>query len=182
MSEKIIKNMSLGVIIYAISYMIATVIYCAPRILAEYSTINVSHITENFKFPIDIFSWGLLAICAGYSGADIGFGSKLKVKPNQGELKKDRVLQVIILLIIILFESTFFNLFIGHDFIVFSEYGKQTFPGIVLPLDGISTALVSTIVIYITGNQIVMNKEDDKNEKQEKHHDHVHENKEKDTE
>lgn len=159
MGEKLIKNMSVGVIIYAVAYMVITLVYCSPRIIAEYTSIDVSHITENFKFPIDIFSWGLLAICAGYSGADIGFGSKLKMKPTNGELKQDRVLQVIILLVIILFESTVLNLFIGHEFIVFSEYGKQIFPGIQLPLEGISTALVSTIVIYITGNQILMNNE-----------------------
>ena len=164
MSEKIIKNMSIGVIMYAIAYMIITAIYCLPRILAEYSMLDVSHLTENFSFPIDIFSWGLLAICAGYSGADIGFGSKLKLKSSAGEVKKDKVLQVIILLILILIESTVFNLFIGHDFIVVSEFGKQVFKGIELPLEGISTALVSTIVIYITGNQIIMQKEDNKPE------------------
>ncbi len=164
MSEKIIKNMSIGVIMYAIAYMIITAIYCLPRILAEYSSLDVSHLTENFKFPIDIFSWGLLAICAGYSGADIGFGSKLKLKSSAGEVKKDKVLQVIILLILILIESTVFNLFIGHDFIVLNEFGKQVFKGIELPLEGISTALVSTIVIYITGNQIIMQKEDNKAE------------------
>ena len=163
MSEKIIKNMSLGVIIYAIAYMIVTCIYCGPRILAEYSQLDVSHITENFTFPIDIFSWGLLAICAGYSGADIGFSkSKIKMETQKGEFKKDKVLQVIILLILILLESTIFNLFIGHDFVVISEYGKQVFKGISLPLEGIATALVSTIVIYITGNQIAMNKESEK--------------------
>lgn len=159
MSEKIIKNMSIGVIIYAIAYMLITCLYCAPRILAEYSSFDVSHLTENFEFPIDIFSWGLLAICAGYSGADIGFGkNKLKAQ-SQGEIKKDKVLQVIILLILILLESTIFNLFIGHDFISVTEYGKQVFRGIKLPLEGISTALVSTIVIYITGNQIAMTKD-----------------------
>ena len=163
MSEKIIKNMSRGVIIYAITYMIATCVYCGPRIIAEYcSNIDVSHLTENFTFPIDIFSWGLLAICSGYSGVDIGFGkNKIKTNLQKGEFKKDKVLQIIILLVLILLESTIFNLFIGHDFVVISEYGKQVFKGISLPLEGIATALVSTIVIYITGNQIIMNKDNE---------------------
>ena len=160
MSEKTVKNMSLGVLLYAFSYMVVTVLYCLPRLLAEYSSFNVSHITENFTFPIEIFSWGLLAICAGYSGADIGFGSKIKLKEQTTSLHQDRVFIVIVLLVTILFESIIFNLFIGHEFIVISEYGKQTFPGIKLPLEGISTALVSTIVIYITGNQIAMNQEE----------------------
>lgn len=158
MSEKIIKNMSLGVIIYAFAYMFLTLIYCLPRILAEYSSLDVSHLTENFKFPIEIFSWGLLAICAGYSGVDVGFKGKIK-STSSSEIKKDKVLQVIILLILILLESTIFNLFIGHDFISVNEFGKQVFKGIELPLEGISTALVSTIVIYITGNQIAMSNE-----------------------
>lgn len=156
MSEKIIKNMSIGVFIYAIAYMVITCFYCGPRILAEYSSFDVSHLTENFEFPIEIFSWGLLAICAGYSGVDVGYG-KGKIQ-SQGEVKKDKVLQVIIVLILILLESTIFNLFIGHDFISVNEYGKQVFKGIKLPLEGISTALVSTIVIYITGNQIALTK------------------------
>jgi len=166
MSEKIIKNMSLGVIIYAVAYMILTLIYCLPRILAEYSMMDVSHLTENFEFPIEIFSWGLLAICAGYSGVDIGFKGKIKTNTTS-EIKKDKVLQVIILLILILLESTIFNLFIGHDFISVTEYGKQVFKGIKLPLEGISTALVSTIVIYITGNQIALSNEKSSEEKKD---------------
>lgn len=157
MSEKVIKNMSIGVFIYAFAYMIITCIYCGPRILAEYCTsLDVTHLTENFEFPIDIYSWGLLAICAGYSGVDIGYG-KNRVQ-TQGEFKKDKVLQVIAILVLILLESVIFNLFIGHDFISVTEYGKQVFKGIKLPLEGISSALVSTIVIYITGNQIALTK------------------------
>lgn len=159
MSEKLIKNMSIGVIIYAIAYMVLTCLYCGPRILAEYTMLDVSHLTENFEFPLEIFSWGLLAICAGYSGVDVGFGKNKVAAQNQGEIRKDKVLQVIILLILILLESTIFNLFIGHDFVRFDEFSKQVFKGIKLPLEGISTALVSTIVIYITGNQIAMTKE-----------------------
>ena len=165
MSDRIIKNMSVGVIIYTLAYMVLTFIYCLPRILAEYSALDVSHLTENFSFPLEIFSWGLLAICAGYSGVDVGFKGKIKSTPAQ-EVKKDKVLQVIVLLILILLESTIFNLFIGHDFISVNEYGKQVFKGIELPLEGISTALVSTIVIYITGNQIALS--NDKGNTEEK--------------
>lgn len=164
MGDKIIKNMSLGVIIYAFMYMALTFVYCLPRLLAEYSSFDVSHLTENFSFPIEIFSWGLLAICAGYSGVDIGFKGKPKAN-SASEVKKDKVLHVIILLIIILLESTVFNLFIGHDFISVTEYGKQVFKGIELPLEGISTALVSTIVIYITGNQIALSKNEQAGDK-----------------
>ena len=71
------KGASFGVIAYAICYIIAVLIYCSPRVLAEFSSFDVSHINENFEFPLEIFSWGLLAVCSSYSGIDFGM-NKLK--------------------------------------------------------------------------------------------------------
>lgn len=149
------KDGSFGVITYTICYIIAVLIYCSPRVLAEFSSFDVSHINENFEFPLEIFSWGLLAVCSSYSGIDFG---KNKLKANivlQGqEQKKNNVFLVVVLLLVILFESSIFNYFLGHDFVVFTDNGKQLFSGIKLPLDSIATALVITITIMLSGNQI----------------------------
>ena len=134
--------------------MIATLALCSPRIIAEFTSIDTSHINENFTFPLDVFSWGLLAICSGYSGIDLGF-IKRKHSRIKRNVDNNRIITVIILLAIVLLESTFLNYFLGHDFITYSEIGKQVFKGVCLPLEGISTALVSTTVIYITGSQLI---------------------------
>lgn len=154
--NKIKERLSVWVIGYAILYIIMTLLYCLPRILAEYSTLDVSHITENFTFPLDIFAYGLLAITAAYAGID---RAALISKSNQMEIGQYdigntlRLKVVIFLLFIICVESYMLNFYLGHSITIGFGTSLQTFSGIQLPLEGITTALVSSIVIYVAGNK-----------------------------
>lgn len=162
MGKKIIHGMSIGVIIYVIAYMIMTFIYCSPRILAEFSNFDVSHINENFEFPLDIFSWGLLIICSACSGVDLGVGKRFKMEYKQ-TIESSKIFLVTILLVATLLESVVLSYFLGHDYIVITDYGKQVFKGISLPLEGIATAIVSACTFLFTGNQL-SNIEEEKTE------------------
>ena len=62
---------------------------------------------------------------------------------------------VIILLILICGESYILNFYLGHSITIYGEHGPQTFSGIALPLEGITTALVSTVTIYVAGNKAI---------------------------
>ena len=157
---KKIESMSVWVIGYSIGYMMMTLLYCLPRILAEYSTLDVSHISENFTFPLEIFAYGLLAITSAYAGLD---RAAFMAKSNQMELGQYDVgnvlrLKVVILLLgFICIESYALNFYLGHSVSIGFGSSIQTFKGVDLPLDGITTALVSAIVIYVAGNKAIKN-------------------------
>lgn len=139
-----------------------TIFYCLPRILAEYSSVDVSHITENFTFPLEIFAWGLLAITAAYAGLDRAAFLKKSSLMDFGEYdigNTNNLRTVIFLLVAICAENYILNFYLGHPITIYSEQGPQTFGGISLPLEGITTALVSTVTIYIAGNKAIKGSE-----------------------
>lgn len=143
---------------YAIGYMILTILYCLPRFLAEFSTLDMSHVSEGFSIPLEIFAWGLLGICAVYCGMDrMALVKKTSLMEcgvsDVGD--KGKLLRVIFYLIIIFAENVILNLFLGRPFTIVNETGKQVIDGIQLPLDGISSALVATILAYLGGNKAI---------------------------
>ena len=164
------------VTLYAIGYMILTLFYCLPRLIVQIAPIeNVGRIVSwmgadcTSGIPLEIFAWGLLAICTGYAGID---RAALAVKTSMmeigtcdmGDPKKLR--KVIYLLFAIFLESVILNFIFGKDMSVLSgferlEDGSQgaaiftTFAGLKLPQEGVSSALVSTISIYILGNKSI---------------------------
>lgn len=162
-----LDKLSFWVFGYAIFYFFLTIFYCCPRLLAEYSTIDVSHIAENFSFPLDIFAWGLLAITSGYAGIDRGMLINKSMAMEAGECdigNPSRLRNVIIILLIIWFESVFLNFFMSHEFSIVQEkngeFYEQIFKGVNLPLEGVTVALVSAIAIYSTGNKFIESSKD----------------------
>lgn len=157
---KRLSNLSYWVFGYSILYFLLTLLYCLPRILAEYSTMDVSHIAENFTFPLQIFAYGLLAITSAYAGLD---RAALMSKSNQMEIGQYDIgntmrLKIVIgLLALICIESYTLNFYLGHPITVGFGNSMQTFNGIELPLEGITTALVSATVIYVAGNKAIEN-------------------------
>ena len=153
-------QLSIWVISYSLVYLLLTILYCLPRILAEYSTLDVSHITENFSFPLDIFAYGLLAITSVYAGLDrMAFMNKSN-QMGIGEYDIGNTLRlkiVILLLAIICVESYALNFYLGHSVSVGFGDHIQVFNGIELPLEGITTALVSATTIYVAGNKAIEN-------------------------
>lgn len=155
-------SLSLWVFGYSLIYMFLTLLYCLPRVLAEYSSIDVSHIAEGFTFPLDIFAWGLLLICTAYAGID---RASLIKKSNQMDIGEydigntNKLRAVILFLTCICVESYTFNFFLGHPITIYGPNGAQTFNGINLPLEGITTALVSAITIYVAGNKAIQGSE-----------------------
>ena len=141
---------------YVMFYMTLVLLNCLPRILAEFSNIDLSYVSENFTVPLDIFAWGLFGICAGYCGLDrVSLIKKSSIMPI-GDFdvgNKPKLLKVIFLLIVVLFETMVLNFILGHDLTVITSYGKQIYKGINLPQDGIATAIVGTIFAYIGGNK-----------------------------
>ena len=71
---------------------------------------------------------------------------------------------VIIILLIIWFESIFLNFFMSHEFSIIQErngeFYEQVFKGVNLPLEGVTVALVSAITIYATGNKFIESSRD----------------------
>lgn len=153
--NKILESTRIAVLVYSFAYIVLTLIYCLPRILVEYTSFDMSHVNENFTFPLDIFAWGLMAVCSVYCGGD---RATFTVKSSMMDIGKgdvgnpERLTTVIKILVVIFIESAFLNFYLGHDFIVFGSSGKQEFHGISLPLDGVVTALVSCCILSVTGN------------------------------
>lgn len=157
-TKKKYYSTSFWVVGYVVSYMLLTLLYCLPRMLAEFSNFDLSHVNEAFTFPLEIFAWGLFVICAGYCGLDraafVKKSSKLDIgKCDIGDVGKLR--RIIFYLTIVFAEDLIINFFLGHPTIIISDYGKQVFQGINLPIDGISYALVSTILCYAVGNKSI---------------------------
>lgn len=165
--EKFVEKLSYWVFGYTLFYAALTVFYCCPRLLAEYSTIDVSHIAENFTFPLDIFAWGLFAVTAGYVGVDRGMLINKSMDMGIGQCDighPERLRNVIVALLVIWFESVFLNFFMSHEFSLIQEqngeFYEQVFKGVNLPLEGVTTALVSAIVLYTTGNKVIEGSKD----------------------
>lgn len=175
MNKKFFYSTTFCVYLYVILYIILTVVYCLPRLLAEFSHVNVSRMTETFTFPLEIFAWGLVIICSAYCGID---RASMAVKTSMMEMGScdignvANLRRVIVILFLIFIENLVLNLFLGHPFTVVSGTGKQVFNGIELPMEGITSALVSTLVIYVAGNKAIQFTQNvDKTKKGQKHAD-----------
>lgn len=153
MWKKIHNVSSLITFAYILIYITMVFISITPRFLAEYSTINVSKLAENLELPLDIFAWGFLAVCSGYAGIDRKYLlDKSLVDKNVKFADSKRLLVVIGLLVLILFQSIFFNMFLSKDVKVLTDIGTACFKGINLPIDGIATAIVSACSIGVIGS------------------------------
>lgn len=154
------------VTLYTIGYMILTVLYCFPRLLIQ--TVSPEMALSLVKWlgtdcttgiPLSIFGWGLVGITAGYAGLDRSTmavkTSKLEVGTcDMGEPAKLR--KVIYLLFAVFVETVVLNFFFGKDFVVeLNELESITFSRLNLPLEGVSSALVTTISVYILGNKSI---------------------------
>ena len=162
-----LNRLSFWVFGYAIFYFLLTIFYCCPRLLAEYSTIDVSHIAENFSFPLDIFAWGLFVITSGYAGIDRGMLINKSMAMEAGKCdigNPSHLRNVIIILLVIWLENIFLNFYMSHEFSIIQErngeFYEQVFKGINLPLEGVTVALVSAITIYSTGNKFIESSKD----------------------
>lgn len=155
------------VVAYTILYMVMTVLYCLPRLLiqlTDYLHVEAAWLsaTATSGIPLEIFAWGLLALCAGYAGIDrAALATKSSLMEvgtcDMGDPSKLR--KVIYLLFLVFAESTILNFFFGEDFTktIITQQGETTrvYAGLSLPLEGVSSALVSTIVIYVLGNKSI---------------------------
>lgn len=158
MKKKLVYSSSFWVVAYTIVYMLLTLLYCLPRILAEFSTVDMLHVNENFTFPLNYFAWGLLVITAGYCGIDRAALAKKSSMMEIGSCDVGdpaKLRRVIYLLCLVFIENLFLNFYLGRPFVLFTDYGKRTFNGIDLPLEGLTSALVSTVVIFVTGNKAI---------------------------
>lgn len=149
------------VILYTIIYMILTIFYCLPRlilqIVSEPTAIKlIKWLGPNATagIPLNIFAWGLLAIVAGYSGID---RASLAVKSSLMEVgacdmgNPAQTRKSIVLLSLVFIENVILNFIFGVDIII----NGITYSGIKLPLEGVSSALVATIVAYVLGNKSI---------------------------
>lgn len=154
------------VTLYTIGYMILTVFYCLPRLMVQ--MVSPEKLNELITWmgtdctsgiPLEIFAWGLLIICAGYAGLD---RSTMAVKTSMMDIgtcdmgDPAKLRKVIYLLFAVFLETVVLNFLFGKDFIVeINEIDSLTFLKLNLPLEGVSSALVSTITVYILGNKSI---------------------------
>lgn len=141
------------VLMYGFFYMILILLYCLPRLLCEFMPMSyMNHIHAGFTFPIDIFSWGLVAIMSGYSGIDrAAMATKSsKMQIGKADMGNPQHLQSVIkIMFVILLEATSLHFFFGDD----KEINGVLYKGINVPLESISTAFVSTVSVYVVGNK-----------------------------
>ena len=156
------------VIAYTIGYMVLTVLYCLPRLLVQIMGPNFNpwwlSATATSGIPLEIFAWGLLAICAGYSGID---RASLATKSSMMEVgccdmgDPAKLRSVMYLLCAVFIENVALNFFFGQDFTKMiatenaGELVERVYPGLRLPLEGVGSALMSTIVVYVLGNKSI---------------------------
>lgn len=178
--KKLQKNfvMSTGnwVTLYAISYMILTIFYCLPRLIVQLAPPEyISNIVVwmgadcTSGIPLEIFAWGLLVICAGYAGID---RASLAVKTSMMDIgtcdmgDPQKLRKVIYLLFMIFIEGLILNFIFGKDLRVPSEFETledgtkvileyTVYNGLKLPQEGVCSALVSTISVYVLGNKSI---------------------------
>ena len=154
------------VVAYTIGYMILTLMYCLPRLLIQVAGPDFNpywlSTTATSGIPLDIFAWGLLAICAGYSGIDrASLATKSSLMEvgtcDMGDPAKLR--SVMYLLCVVFIENITLNFFFGQDFtkelVIKGETVERVYPGLNLPLEGVGSALMSTIVVYVLGNKSI---------------------------
>lgn len=149
------------VVLYTIGYMALTLLYCLPRLILQLvkpetaaNLVKWLGPTATENIPLQIFSWGLLAIVAGYSGID---RASLAVKSSLMEVgacdmgNPEQTRKSIILLGLVFVENVILNFVFGVDIVI----NNITYSGIKLPLEGVSSALVATIVAYVLGNKSI---------------------------
>lgn len=149
------------VILYTICYMALTVFYCLPRLILQVVSEPIAANLVKWlgpnataDIPLQIFSWGLVAIVAGYSGID---RASLAVKSSLMEVgacdmgNPEQTRKSIVLLSLVFIENVILNFVFGVDITI----DNITYSGIKLPLDGVSSALVATIVAYVLGNKSI---------------------------
>ena len=149
------------VVLYTIGYMALTVFYCLPRLILQLvnestaaSLVKWLGPTATADIPLQIFSWGLVAIVAGYSGID---RASLAVKSSLMEVgacdmgNPEQTRKSIILLGLVFIENVILNFVFGVDITI----DNITYSGIKLPLEGVSSALVATVVAYVLGNKSI---------------------------
>ena len=154
------------VVAYTVGYMVLTLMYCLPRLLIQVAGPEFNpywlSTTATSSIPLEIFAWGLLAICAGYSGIDrASLATKSSLMEvgtcDMGDPAKLR--SVIYLLFAVFVESVALNFFFGQDLtkvlIIEGSEIERVYPGLNLPLEGVSSALMSTIVMYVLGNKSI---------------------------
>ena len=156
------------VVAYTIGYMVLTLLYCLPRLIVQLAGPGFNpywlSTTATSSIPLEIFAWGLLVICAGYSGID---RASLATKSSMMEVgccdmgDPAKLRSVIYLLTAVFVESIALNFFFGQDFTKMTviagttEEVTRVYPGLNLPLEGVSSALMSTIVVYVLGNKSI---------------------------
>lgn len=149
------------VILYTVVFMFLILLYCLPNILIrilpmEFLPILVIYLGPDATsaIPLEIFSWGLVAIVAGYSGIDrAGLAVKTSLMEigtcDMGNPAQTRV--SIYLLCLVFVEILILNFCLSTNFIV---EGVE-FSGLQIPMTGVSSALVSTVVVYVLGNKSI---------------------------
>lgn len=170
MKKKFLHSTRKWVLMYSIFYMVLTLFYCSPRLLV--SVLSPEHLNRTVQWlcndatagiPLDIFAWGLFIISAAYCGLD---RSIFAVRSSMMEMgtcdmgNPSKVRHVIYLMFTIFLETVTLNYLLGADVnISFTDNSGQlitnTYNGIHLPLDQVSSALVSVIVCYVAGNKAI---------------------------
>lgn len=151
--------------LYTIGYMLLILFYCLPRITIQIVDPGIAIDIASWLgtdstsgIPLQIFGWGLLAITSGYAGLD---RASMAVKTSLMEIgtcdmgNPVKLRKVIYLLFVVFIESVVLNFFFGKDYSVITSAEVVVFNKLSLPLDSISSALVSTICIYILGNKSI---------------------------
>lgn len=146
----------IGVMFYVFLYILMTLLYCYPRIVAEIPTMDPARIPVNFEFPIDIAAYGLLAICGYYSGVDFGLPTRFKILKTRAEkeIKANNVLLVSMTLLLVLAESIFLCIHYGTNQSFFLGDTKVTVPYINLPIKELLLAFILTYYFYLTGSRM----------------------------
>lgn len=153
--KQLITGLSIGVVVYVIMYMFLVLLYCTPQLLVRYTAMDVTQIPNKFEFPLEIYSCGLIAICAGYAGIDLGVQNKLFKMKQSDTIDYSRIIFIIVLLTLVVAESTFLHFKLCEDYTKFSDFGNKTYKGIKLPLFSTSFALVTACVTLLVGDRLI---------------------------
>ena len=139
MKKKITWSTSFFVFSYIAFYIMITLIQAAIVILPMFLDVKVN---LNFSLPMDIFGWGLTAIMCGYIGTNrismtIKTANMEVGSADMGDLKKLRKM-------------------IYWSFIILAlNIVLYFFFDVNLPLTAVSSTFVSTVTLYVTGNQVI---------------------------
>lgn len=169
--KPIVFSTGAWVTMYTIGFMILTLVYSLPRILMQFLPVDTATkfaiwIGESatMGIPLEIFSWGLLALTSLYAGIDrAAMATKTSMmeigSADMGDPAKLR--KTIYLIFIVFIETVILNFLFNREISIPLEYtaGEVTkyavYGGLNLSLEGISSALVSCITIYVAGNKAI---------------------------